>query len=110
MRVSGTKVHRIFDVATTTASKLITKEGPQTRLAVWVQCDLTTGVPMIVQWGTGGLSTDWGYAIIQPGDSIYFTNPFLEVQGGIPWTGEIFITGSGGITSYRGGEIYIEQK
>lgn len=102
--------HRLFGIAYTTSSIPLVDSNPDKFVSCWVQCTLSTGVSLLISWGKTGDGSDWGYAIIQPGDSLFFTNPRNSdlAIGGIPWDGPIYATGSGGTAGYGGCETYIE--
>lgn len=97
-----TKTALLFGVADATGKQVCSNNN----LRDWVviQCDFDTGIPLIVMWGEGSTSATYGNIILQPGESITFSS-----VGDLPWTGQIFVEGSGGTAGYRGAEVSWEK-
>lgn len=94
---------RLFQGVVSTIEQL----SPQEPLRQWaaIECDLGTGVPLLVTItykADSGVYATWE---LQPGEKVVFSR-----YGDMPWDGVILITGSGGGTAgYRGGEVILER-
>ena len=93
-----------FTGTTSTVAVMVAPKRPLRRWC-YVECDLTTGVPLTLQWGKGSTSSTWGIMRLQPGESVTFDC----VSGSMAWYGAIYVTGHGGTTGYRGGDTYLER-
>ncbi len=70
-----------------------------------IECDLDTGVALIVAVTDELDSSHYVTFILEPGERVV-----LSERGDMPWKGTVLITGKGlGTAGYRGGEVYYER-
>ncbi len=92
----------LFSTAPTAAFKLLASARARREWLI-LQCDFNTGVALFVYWGSGLTTETYSHVRLQPGESIIFSR-----YGDMPWEGNIWVAGSGGTATYRGGEVYFE--